>query len=243
MTFTVEHLSVIYDRGEPNETVGLPPITITLESGKPVVLTGPNGCGKTTLLRVLAGLMSASGGQIRNEQDNAIVTRNWLRENTAYLRQQPITGVFADLTLAENLSAFLPDSGWFGPYFPSESFFKGEKHLIELVPFYSSHKTRRVSELSGGQQQLFALACAGAERRTLLLFDEPTSALDTVARARTESLLQRVCQEPDLISVIVTHDADLASRIGFQSKDFDEIASAGNFEALAGRTILADTRR
>lgn len=226
MKLRLNSVSVIYDRGEPNETVGLPSVTLTLESGKPIVLTGSNGCGKTTLLKVLAGLLIPSFGEILREDGNAPINREWLRTNTAYLRQQPVAGVFHDLTLAENLAVFLSNSGWLAPYFPSETFVKGEQKLVELVSFYSTHKSRRFHELSGGQQQLFAVACAGAESRPLLLFDEPTSALDSEASKRTESLLKAVCQKPELISVIVTHDAGLPSRIGFPSKDFHEIVAA-----------------
>jgi ABC-type sulfate/molybdate transport systems ATPase subunit len=221
----LNNVSVIYDQGEPNETVGLPSVTLTLESGKPIVLTGSNGCGKTTLLKVLAGLLAPSNGKIVRDADDAGVKREWLRTNTAYLRQNPLSGVFADLTLAENLAVSLSNSGWLAPYFPNESFVKGETKLTELVSFYSTHKSRRFSELSGGQQQLFAVACAGAESRSLLLFDEPTSALDSEARTRTEALLRTVCQNPKLIAVIVTHDIGLASRIGFESKGFNEVIS------------------
>lgn len=225
MKLRLNNVSLIYDKGEPNETVGLPSVTLTLESGKPIVLTGSNGCGKTTLLKVLAGLLIPSKGEILREDGSAPIKCGWLRTNTAYLRQQPVAGVFADLTLAENLAVFFSDSGWLAPYFPRESFVRGEAKLRELVSFYSTHKSRRFSELSGGQQQLFAVACAGAESRSLLLFDEPTSALDSEARQRTEALLKTVCQKPELISVIVTHDVGLASRIGFESKGFHEIVA------------------
>lgn len=190
MKLQLKDVSVIYDKGEPNETLGLPPASITLEAGKPTVITGSNGCGKTTLLKVLSGLLPPCSGEIckfekkkaDEEEARAVIDKDWLRTNTRYLRQQPVAGMFADLTLAENLAIFLADPGWLAPYFSHEAFAKGENALTKLVSFYSSHRGRRFSELSGGQQQLFAVACAGAENRPLLLFDEPTSALDTDAK-------------------------------------------------------------
>lgn len=229
MKLRVKQVSVIYDKGEPNETVGLASVSFTLEAGHPVVLSGPNGCGKTTLLKVLAGIIQPAGGTVYvvRESDSSPVARGWLRTNSAYLRQQPLSGLFPDLTLAENIALFLPDSSYFDPYFRSTDFRKGEESVGKLVGFYTSHRGHRVTDLSGGQQQLFAVACAEVSGRNVLLFDEPTSALDPKATAQTESLLRALCNKHDVISLIVSHDANLASRLGFLSKSFQEIANPG----------------
>jgi ABC-type lipoprotein export system ATPase subunit len=227
MKLRIERVSVIYDKGEPNETIGLPSVSLTLEAGHPVVLSGPNGCGKTTLLKVLAGFLRPAEGTVYivRENDSFPVAPGWLRSNSAYLRQQPLGGLFPDLTLAENLALFLPDSRYFDPYLRSAEFHKGEESVGKVVSFYTSHREHRLTDLSGGQQQLFAVACAEASDRKMLLFDEPTSALDPKATAQTESLLRALCNEHDKISLIVSHDATLASRLGFGSQSFHEIST------------------
>lgn len=230
MKLELRNISVIYDEGQSSETIGLPEVNFTFESGQPVVLTGHNGCGKTTLLKVLSGLLKCTTGEIwRTTEDDkaktAQVNASWLRTNSAYLRQQPVTGMFPDLTLAENVSALLVQASAFVPYFASDSFDKTERNLADLVLFYNTHRTRRFSELSGGQQQLFAVGCSGTSRRHLLLFDEPTSALDADARPKTEALLQSICGNPAVISVITTHDFGLAERLGFQSTSFQAIST------------------
>lgn len=225
MKLHVERVSVTYNKGEPNETVGLPPVTLTLASGQPLVLNGPNGCGKTTLLKVLAGLIVPSQGSVIEvgECGNTRLNTRWLRTNSAYLRQQPTAGLFLDLTLAENLALLLPESSWFDPYWPSGVLKAAEALVTELVPFYSSHRVHYLTELSGGQQQLFAIACTGVGGRQLLLFDEPTSALDPQATERTETLLRSLCLKPGVISLIVSHDVGLAPKLGFMSKSFHMI--------------------
>ena len=226
MRIRVENLSVVYNEGEPDETLGLPSVTFTLESGKPLVLTGANGCGKTTLLKVLAGVVAPSRGSVGLVTNGGIapLRPNWLRLNVGYLRQDPGAGLFADLTLAENFALFAPHTGVFDPYGRSHRFREQEGTLTRLVSFYSSHRGHRLGELSGGQKQLFATACLGATERQLLLLDEPTSSLDQASTERTEALLRSLCSRKDSIALIVTHDGGLASRLGFDARAFQELA-------------------
>jgi osmoprotectant transport system ATP-binding protein len=225
VNLSLTNVAVVYNEGEWNETVGLPPVSFSLRRGEPLVLHGPNGCGKTTLLKLLAGSISKFHGSIRaSEGRNENIYARWLRRHAIFLRQQSVDGLFSDLTLGENLVIACAESRWFDPYFPSQVFQNAESSLARLVAFYPNHRAHRVSELSGGQQQLFAIGCAGVTARPLLLFDEPTSALDRNAAAKAEELLRALCLQPGIISLIVTHDKTLAGKLGFSSIEFEEIA-------------------
>jgi ABC-type multidrug transport system ATPase subunit len=226
MTLEIEQLSVVYDAGEPNETVGLPRVTFALEAGQPVVLNGPNGCGKSTLLKTLAGLVRPASGSLSirdGTNPQTVVNARWLQVNARLVQQQPPAGMFADLTLAENLALFAKDSDWFDPYFPGIGFRAAETRLEDLLVFYRTRRGHRLSELSGGQQQLFTIACAAVGTERLLLFDEPTSALDATAMGKLKGLLRSVCLRPDVWSLIVSHDSDLAALLSFSARNFDDI--------------------
>lgn len=223
----VEHVSVVYNEGDPNETLGLPQIDFYLDGEFPIVLTGPNGCGKSSLLKVLAGIQEPTSGQIKRSDGNVMVpaTSKWLKQNSFLVWQQPLAGLVQDLTLAENLALVAPSiaTTWLDPYLRSKKFKVIENSVGEILDFYAGNGGKRVSELSGGQQQRFALACSHVSGRKLLLFDEPTSSLDPDAIVETEDLLRKLCRRNHAISVIVTHQVGLAQRLGFREIRFKEI--------------------
>lgn len=221
----VERLRVVYNPGEPTELIALASCSLHVGAGDPLVVVGPNGSGKTTLLRVIAGRIAAQAGElcVRVGDDIIKPSREWLRRNVEYIRQKPLDGLFADLTLAEHvaLRAERKAISVWDPYGTSAGFESEERRLIELMPKYDRYRHRRVMELSGGEQQLFALALAQHGRSHIVALDEPTASLDRKVVAGAEQQLRQWLLT-NTLCVIVSHDPGLAMRLGFRQVEMAE---------------------
>lgn len=173
-------------------------ISFTLETGKLLAIYGPSGAGKTTVLRMLAGLTDAGKGCIEVDGDT------WydpLRRINKPPQLRSIGMVFQDfalfphLTVKENLAFALPKG-----HDPRE--IDEVLDHMELGQLQSSKPGR----LSGGQQQRVALARAIVRKPTLLLLDEPLSALDDDMRRTLQTYLLQVHRSDDrLTTVLVSH--------------------------------------
>jgi putative ABC transport system ATP-binding protein len=224
-----EAISVVYNLGEPNETSALVGCDFELVSGEPLVVTGPNGSGKTTLLKVLSGTIVQSSGTIRvsDGEVERVAYQHWLRKNSEYVPQRPADGLFPELTLIENLALRVApgERGFFDPYRESAPFKRSEERLAQILSFYLAQRHRRLLTLSGGEQQAFALALAEHRARPLVLLDEPTAALDENTLQRVEERLALWLRRSTVTAVLVTHDRDVAQRLGFRSVGIREIES------------------
>jgi sulfate transport system ATP-binding protein/sulfonate transport system ATP-binding protein len=172
-------------------------IDLELHAGETFALVGPSGCGKSTLLRGLAGLDPLSEGTIERADSRrrpALVLQRpallpWLdvRENVRLGHRFRANRAAA---AAVDLDAVLADFG--------------VAHLAGHYP----------DELSGGQQQLVAIARALATEPDMLLLDEPFAALDPAARRTLQDWLRRLTETRNAAVVIVTHDPDEALYLG-----------------------------
>ncbi len=157
-------------------------LSYTFADQKITALVGISGIGKTTLLRVLAGLQKPTSGQVESSY-----------QRISYLFQEP--RLFPWMTALENVSAVCNDP------------IKAEGYLTRLLPDQEDHG-KFPSELSGGMKQRVALARALAYDPDLLLMDEPFKGLDAATKTSvTEFLLEQI---RDTTVILVTHDpADL----------------------------------
>jgi len=166
-----------------------------------VVLFGPSGAGKTTILRALAGLVTPQSGRIvlngRVLFDAASgVNLPPQARRVGYVPQQ--YGLFPHMTIAENIAYGLPARS------------RAERHQqaarwIELMQL-AEQAQRRPSEVSGGQQQRAALARAMASKPELLLMDEPFAALDQELRSHLRREIRSLAGTFQLPILVVTHD-------------------------------------
>ncbi len=173
-------------------------VTLRLESGSITALTGPSGVGKTTLLRLIAGLVKPQSGRVTFGEEV------WLdSEKKIFLtpQQRQVGLVFQDYALFPHLSvrqnvAFSLKKG------------EDQSHVDELLREVELTQLadRRPHQLSGGQQQRVALARALVLRPRLLLLDEPLSALDRAMRQRLQDYLLEIHQKHQLTILLVTHD-------------------------------------
>lgn len=191
-TLAVSHLSKIYANG----TQALSDITLQATEGEIIALVGSSGCGKTTLLRLLAGLDEASTG--------GILVAGQVLHGT----HRSISAVFQEPRLLPwlNVSQNIEFGGQFLPAAERRTRAAALLDRIGLAG-YAAHLPK---DLSGGQQQRVSIARALIGHPGILLLDEPFSALDPFTRATLHDLLLGLWGELRPTVVMVTHDVEEA---------------------------------
>ena len=195
-----------FPSGETNLVI-LDDISFNLEEGKSLAITGPSGSGKSTLLSLLAGLDTATSGDIILDGINL---NNLNEEERAVIRKDKVGFVFQSFELLPSLTALE------NVMLPSE--LKSEEDPEKKGEYFlnrvglSDRKNHYPNQLSGGEQQRVAIARAFACSAKILFADEPTGNLDPKNGKLISDLLFEVNSETDNALVIVTHDQELASK-------------------------------
>jgi len=177
--------------------VALQQLDLTINPGELFFLLGSSGCGKTTLLRCLAGFQAPDQGEIFFGDENVTQLAPH-RRNTGMVFQN--YALWPHLTVAENVAFGLEERR-----LPADEVRRRTAEALESVHM-SGQAARRPNELSGGQQQRVALARALVVRPRCLLLDEPLSNLDAQLRLELRAEIRRICKEFKLTTVYVTHD-------------------------------------
>jgi len=184
--------------------VALDDVTVSLPSGQLTALLGPSGGGKSTLLRIIAGLDSADSGTVSIEGTEATHLPPQKR-NVGFVFQH--YAVFKHMTVAKNVAFGLEIRKR-----PKDEVVRRVDELLKLVHL-SQFSHRMPSQLSGGQRQRMALARALAVEPTVLLLDEPFGALDAKVRKELREWLRRLHDEVPVTTVFVTHDQEEAMEV------------------------------
>jgi sulfate/thiosulfate transport system ATP-binding protein len=207
--------------------VALDDVNVSIPTGQLTALLGPSGGGKSTLLRIIAGLDSADSGSISIEGVDA--TRlSPQKRNVGFVFQH--YAVFKHMTVAKNVSFGLEIRRK-----PKAEIAERVDELLKLVHL-SQFASRMPSQLSGGQRQRMALARALAVEPTVLLLDEPFGALDAKVRKELRDWLRRLHDEVHVTTVFVTHDQEEALEVA------DEIVviNEGRVEQIGSPDQLYD---
>jgi ABC-2 type transport system ATP-binding protein len=195
-------------------------VELELLAGQIFGLVGPDGAGKTTLIRMIAGMIRPTEGsvELQGKEPSSSACRHLL----GYMPQQ--YSLYGDLSIQENLEFF---SEMFG--IDSRQFQDRSKRLLEMTRL-DRFRERRADALSGGMYKKLALACSLLHRPRLLILDEPTNGVDPVSRREFWDLLGELSN--DGISVLVStpymDEAALCHRVGLMhhGKILDEGAPA-----------------
>jgi putrescine transport system ATP-binding protein len=191
------------------EFVAVDQVSLEIPRGEIFCLLGGSGCGKTTLLRMLAGFETPSEGAIYI--DGVDVTRVPPYERPVNMMFQSYA-LFPHMTVAQNVAFGLRQDG-----VPRAAIATRVAEILALVKL-EGYDLRKPHQLSGGQRQRVALARALVKRPKLLLLDEPLGALDKKLREHTQFELVNLQEKLGVTFVIVTHDQEeamtLAARIG-----------------------------
>lgn len=191
----------IYKMGEV-EIHAVDGINFSVDKGEFVVIVGPSGAGKTTVLNILGGMDTVTKGQVL--VDGKDVAAYSQRKLTGY-RRDDIGFVFQFYNLIPNLTALenveLASQICKNPL--------GAKEVLEEVGL--GHRLKNFpAQLSGGEQQRVSIARALAKNPKLLLCDEPTGALDYQTGKAILKLLQDMCRERGMTVIVITHNSAIA---------------------------------
>ena len=179
-------------------------VSFNIEAGKLIGLLGPSGGGKTSLLRMLAGLEHPDSGEIRflgrvmndvppQEREIGFVFQHY--------------ALFKHMTVFDNIAFGLKIKKW-----PKDKIRSRVLELLELTGLSGTEK-RYPHQLSGGQRQRVAFARALAPEPQLLLLDEPFAAIDAKIRQELRSWLRELIERVGITSIFVTHDQDEAIEV------------------------------
>ena len=195
------------------EVVALRGLDLSVEPGEVVAIVGASGSGKSTLLNILAGYDAPSAGKVSvGGKDllrmNSKEVEEYRRIDVGFIWQQTSRNLFPYLTTIENVALPMMLTNVTG----AERKERAEE-LLKLVGL--DHRMNHTPEkLSGGEQQRVAIAVALANNPPLLLADEPTGELDDATAAEILDLFGSVNNDLGTTILIVTHDSDIAYKVG-----------------------------
>ena len=213
----LENITKIFSKGTIDEKVAINGITLHIRKGDFITIIGSNGAGKTTVLNLTAGTFAPDEGDIFI--DDSRVTRLPEHRRAKYLGrifQDPLMGTAATMTIEENLAMADLRGQIRGLRWGIKN--ARRDHYREILKMLDLGLETRlkdtVSLLSGGQRQSLTLLMVTLSLPKLLLLDEHTAALDPKTAQRVIELTQKIIEENNLTTVMVTHNMQQAIKYG-----------------------------
>jgi ABC-2 type transport system ATP-binding protein len=187
-------------------------LDLTVAAGEVFGLVGPDGAGKTTTLRMIAGLLDPTAGQVEVAGFSPAKDPVAVKDRIGYMAQR--FGMYVDLTVEENLHFY---AELFGVDREQRDTRMAELlGITRMEPF----RRRRAGQLSGGMKQKLALACTLLHRPQVLLLDEPTTGVDPVSRRDFWVILERMVAEGMtlLVTTCYLDEAERCGRVGLMHR-------------------------
>jgi iron complex transport system ATP-binding protein len=203
-SITTKSLAVAYD-----DNLVVEDLDMQIPRGKITVIIGPNGCGKSTVLKAVGRILKPKGGMVYlNGNDIQHLSTKEIAQKMAILPQSPQAP--SGLTVGELVTyGRFPHQRGFGKLKPEDK--KIIAWALEVTKL-TEFETTAVDNLSGGQRQRVWIAMALAQQTDLILLDEPTTYLDLAYQLEVLELLHRLNREQGCTIVMVLHDLNLAAR-------------------------------
>lgn len=232
---TVHDLAKHFEQKNGDGFVAVDCVSFSMRAGECVGLVGGSGCGKSTIAKMLCGLLPPTSGQIvlcgrEVAYEKGVRSQSWVQA-VQMVFQNPISSFDPRRTLGDGISESLRNLG-----VPKNEALRRARSLLEQCGLSPDIADRFPREVSGGQCQRAAIARALAPDPSLIICDEATSALDVTVQAQVVQLLARIQQERGLALLFVCHDLALVQ--GFCDRVL--VMQAGRIvEQGVARTILA----
>ena len=205
----VEHISKTFNAGTINEKKALQDVSLHIAPGEFVTVIGGNGAGKSTILNAIAGIWPVDDGAIILDGVNVTGLPEYKRAPyIGRVFQDPQMGTAADMQIEENLAlAFRRGKkrglGWGVTKAEREDY---RAKLAELGLGLEDRMTSKVGLLSGGQRQALTLLMATLVKPKLLLLDEHTAALDPATAAKVLDTTDKLVEDNNLTTLMITHN-------------------------------------
>ena len=199
-----EHVKLSYE-----DTVVFKDFSLKVEKGEFLTVIGSSGGGKTTMLKLVNGLLKPQSGTVSvNGKNVAETDRIALRRRIGYVVQE--IGLFPHMTVEKNIT-YVPDlkRRKHGPELTAEV-----DRMMELMELDKGLKKRYPGELSGGQRQRVGIARALIDRPELLLMDEPFGAVDGITRKKLQEEIISIHKKLGVTILFITHDIREAMTLG-----------------------------
>lgn len=213
----VEHIDKTFHAGTIDEKVLFQDFSLEVDDHQFVTVIGSNGSGKTTLLNIIAGELKPDSGKIELSGQDLTAQPAYRRaKRIGRVFQNPAMGTCPGMTIWENLSIADHKGKFFGLSFglnsKRKSFYQTQLELLGMG--LENRLNTPAGALSGGQRQALALIMATLVRPDLLLLDEHTAALDPKSSDTVMELTQKIVEEKQISTLMITHNLRHAASYG-----------------------------
>lgn len=213
----LKNIDKTFYKGSVNEKVLFTDFNLHVKKGEFVSVVGSNGSGKTTLLNIISGNITPDGGEVFVDGEDFTKLKDYKRaRKIARVFQNPAVGTCPSMTIFENMSIadnkLKPFNLTRGLNHKRKDFYKSQLEVLGLG--LEDRLDTPTGNLSGGQRQALALIMATMVKPDLLLLDEHTAALDPKSSDVVMELTQKIIDEKDVTTLMVTHNLRYAINYG-----------------------------
>ncbi|ENN84714.1 putative ABC transporter ATP-binding protein [Rhizobium freirei PRF 81] len=204
LTVAIENLRKTFEGPDGGEIAAVDGISLSVRAGELTALVGPDGAGKTTLMRMMAGLLKPDSGSLHMLGIDVAADPQSVQDRISYMPQR--FGLYEDLSVQENLDLYADLHG-----VPQDERRERFARLLEMTDM-ARFTDRPSGKLSGGMKQKLGLACTLVRSPDLLLLDEPSVGVDPLSRRDLWKIVQQLIDQEQLSVIVSTAYMDEAER-------------------------------